>query len=330
MFRRIHPLHHACFFSFLGLLAVACPQGGALEDPERFLEPVDPVDETCDAKPIFEARCAGSICHTAEGGSVVGGVDLLAPGVEQRLLGMPATYANVSNPEECPDQPELLLDPDDPAKSLLLTKIFNTHQCGSGMPTPNPPGLPENERACIENWVAKVIETGGDGGGLGGASGTGGAPSTGGSDGTGGSGDPPIVLDPLRIQAECAFGAAVGDCSGTTGSFLGDVMLEPGDTAVGYFSDGNWLSYSGIDLTGYDRLRIRYAKESTGGSIEVRLGSATGTLLGTFTPTGTASWSTYEDAEIEITPVDGVHDVYVLATGIMYVANLDWIEFFQQ
>ncbi len=332
MFRRIHPLHSACLFSFLGLLAVACPEGSALEDPQRFLEPAGvggDAGEACDAKPIFAARCAGSICHEGDGNSAVGGVDLLAPGVEQRLLAVPATYTNVSNLEDCPEQPELLIDPDDPTKSLLLTKIFNTHQCGTGMPTPNPPGLPENERTCIENWVAHVIETGGDGGGMGGATGTGGAPSTGGGDGSGGAGESPVV-DPLRIQAECAFGAAIGDCDGRMGSSLGDAMLEPGDTAVGYFSDGTWLSYSGVDLTGYDRLRFHYAKESTGGSIEVRIGSATGTLLGTLTPTGTGAWSTYADAEIEITPVEGVHDVFVVATETMYVANLDWIEFFKQ
>ena len=139
-----------------------------------------------------------------------------------------------------------------------------------------------------------------------------------------------MATDPLRIEAECAFGPTTGDCDGTSGSYMGEAMLETGDAAVGSFSDGTWLSYSDIDLTGYDRLRFRFAKDSTGGAIEVRLGSAAGTLIGTFTPTATGAWSTYEDAEIEITPTEGAHDVFVLATETMYVANLDWLEFFKQ
>lgn len=306
---------------------MACPQGGDLEDPERFL---DPAGEACDAKPIFAASCAGSICH--DGDAPLGGVDLLAPGVEDRLLGVPASYANVSNPEDCPEQPELLIDPENPAQSLLLTKIHGTHQCGDGMPVPNPPGLAANDRDCIESWVQQVIANG-PGSGSGGASGTGGgagmsgATGSGGADGTGGT---PMTADPLRIEAECAFGAATGDCDGTTGSYMGEAMLETGDTAIGYFSDGTWLSYADVDLTGHTRLRFHYAKESTGGSIEVRLDSATGTVIGTFAPTATASWTTYEDGVIEITPTEGTHDIYVLATEAMYVANLDWIEFFAE
>src|SRR5690606_13300207 len=86
------------------LILSGCPSGGTLDDPNRF---TSGGGDGCDAKPLFQ-RCAGSICH--EGDDAFGSIDLLAPGVEDRLLGVPATYENVTrNAEDCPtDNPELL------------------------------------------------------------------------------------------------------------------------------------------------------------------------------------------------------------------------------
>jgi hypothetical protein len=242
--------------------------------------------------------------------------------VEGRLFGKAASYRNVQNMADCPSTPELLINPGNPEASLLLTKIFNTHSCGDGMPIPNPPGLSASEQDCIRKWVFSVIENGAPGGGLGGASGTGGMNGAAGDTSTGGMSS---TTEPLRIQAECAFGATTGDCSGHAGSHMG-TMLEDSDTKVGYFDTGMWLSYADIDLSGFTQLTFRYAKEALAGTIEVRLGSATGTLLGTFTPALTASWTDYQEASITFTAVTGSHDVYLVATGDG-VANLDWIEF---
>lgn len=322
MLRTTAPGPRIFLFSLLGLWAVACPEGATLDNAQD--HHAARRGEGCDARPIFEERCSGGICHGENGAEgPAGGVDLVSPGVEGRLFGMAATYRNVENMADCPTTPELLINPNNPEASLLLTKIFNTHSCGDGMPIPNPPGLPESEQECIRKWVFSVIENGDPGGGgLGGAPGTGGTTGAAGDTSTGGMSSVP---ETLRIQAECAFGAMTGDCSGQAGSNMGP-MLEDADTKVGYFDTGMWLSYSGVDLSGFTKLTFRYAKEALAGTIEVRLGSSTGTLLGTFTPALTGSWTDYQEASITFEAATGSQDVYLVSTGDG-VLNLDWIEF---
>lgn len=313
--------------SLLGLWAVACPEGANLENAMKYHEARR--GQECDARPIFEERCSGAICHGENGEEgPAGGVDLVSPGVEDRVYNVAASYKNVSDPEACPSTPELLINPASPEASLMLTKLSGTHSCGDAMPIPNPPGLSSSEQECIRRWVLSVIENGGGNGGLGGASGTGGTDGAAGAMSTGGTQNAPM---PLRIQAECAFGPSTGDCDGASGSQMG-TQLESNDTTIGYFEAGTWLSYSGIDLTGYTQIIFRYAKAANAGSIEVRLDSPTGTLLATFTPTTTAGWSDYTDAPVPLMAATGTHDVYLVATGDTGpgVANLDWIEFSAQ
>jgi hypothetical protein len=166
-----HPLFTAgTTFAVLSALTLSgCPTGGTLEDPDRFVG-----GTSCDAKALLQERCAGSICH--EGNDALGGVDLVADGVEARLVGVPASYENVeTNPEDCPtNSPELLIDPNNVEASLLLTKLLGTHACGDPMPIPNPPGLTEAEIECLTQW-ARGLATQGGVGGTGGTSATGGA-----------------------------------------------------------------------------------------------------------------------------------------------------------
>lgn len=152
------------------LILSGCPTGSDLERPGDFLSE----GEGCDALPIFE-RCAGSICHSGE--DALGTVDLLSPGVEGRLVGVPASYANVDDAADCPtENPELLVDPNDIEASLMLTKLLGTHACGDGMPVPNPPGLNDAEVDCVRKWIQGLV-----------AAGTGGAPGSGGGTASGGA-----------------------------------------------------------------------------------------------------------------------------------------------
>lgn len=84
-------------------------------------------------------------------------MDLVSPGVEQRLIGVPASYENVDvSPENCPvNNPELLVDPNDIDNSLLLTKLRNEQTCGTGMPVPFITRIPEYD--CIRAWVQQIV-----------------------------------------------------------------------------------------------------------------------------------------------------------------------------
>lgn len=145
-----------CCLVVAGLLTSACPSGGKLEDPDRFVLSED----GCDVTPIFNGRCASGACHGPdEFGAPLGGTDLISEGLEARLLNQPAlAYEATANPESCPSTPELLVDPGDPEKSLLLTKLLGTHSCGAGMPTPFPAAkLSDVEIECVRSWILNVI-----------------------------------------------------------------------------------------------------------------------------------------------------------------------------
>lgn len=184
------------------------------------------------------------------------------------------------------------------------------------------------------------------GGGAGGSGGAGAAGAKGGATGAGGSSSqpdaapanplvpgksmtcetPPLAVPTQHIEAECAFGPTTGSCSGTQGGQQG-TQLQDNNTTVGYIEGGDMLWYEGVTLDGVDTLTLHYAKGVDGGSVEVRLDSATGTLLGTFTPSSTNGWETWVTATTKLTPATGSHTLYLVATGSTGgVLNLDWIE----
>ncbi len=140
--------------------------------------------------------------------------------------------------------------------------------------------------------------------------------------------DAPVrLVSTQRIEAECAFGPSKGKCNGTAGGQQG-TQLENVDANVSYFEGGDFLYYADVELDGIDTLRLHYAKGVDGGKVEIRLESATGTLIGTWTPAVTNSWATWSDATVSLSPTTGVHTVYLVAAGTTAgIANIDWLEF---
>ncbi|MFV8751746.1 nucleotide-binding protein [Nannocystaceae bacterium ST9] len=111
-----------------------------------------PVDElACDIPRLFEERCGGSICH-ADGESTAAGLDLVSPGVEQRVAGAPGS--------SCVG---LLADPSDPEASLLYTKVTDAPGCGTRMPLNGEP-LDEDELTCMRDWISGLLPPSADDG----------------------------------------------------------------------------------------------------------------------------------------------------------------------
>ena len=108
----------------------------------------------CDISAIFSKSdygCTASNCH---GKQFQGGVDLVSPGIAERLVG------TRSITQACGGQ--LLIDPNSPDDSLLLrlldAKRFNAtpNQCGVMMPFGSEEGLVGDDLACVESWVHAV------------------------------------------------------------------------------------------------------------------------------------------------------------------------------
>jgi hypothetical protein len=137
---------------------------------------------------------------------------------------------------------------------------------------------------------------------------------------------PPLAVPTQHLEAECALAPDGASCGGVTGGQQG-TQLQDNGTTVGYIEGGDALWFSGLRMDGATTLMLRYAKGVDGGSLEIRLDGTTGTLLGTFTPTATGSWTTWSTAQVALASSTGTHALYVVATGSTGgICNLDWLE----
>ncbi|MFF9144860.1 carbohydrate-binding protein [Streptomyces sp. NPDC014861] len=68
-----------------------------------------------------------------------------------------------------------------------------------------------------------------------------------------------------------------------------------GGRTVGHIDNGDWISFTPYALDNVTRLTARVSSAGAGGTIEVRAGSPTGTLLGTATVPVTGGWETFQD-----------------------------------
>jgi hypothetical protein len=128
----------------------------------------------CDLPLVIEF-CGGATCHYSDVAVEVGSSlamwdrqsNRLVDDIHARLVGVEATYRNVPDPENCPLESELLVDPSNVEQSLILKKLEARHTCGVEMPKfPYPewgtvanPG-PQREMfvSCIREWVALLVE----------------------------------------------------------------------------------------------------------------------------------------------------------------------------
>lgn len=97
------------------------------------------------------------------------------------------------------------------------------------------------------------------------------------------------------------------------------IETEPcseGGRNVGYIENGDWIQVKGVDFgSGAKSFEARVASGSSGGKIEIRLDSLTGTLIGTLTVLGTGGWQEWTTEKCDVSNVTGVHDVFFKFTG---------------
>ncbi|MET8144270.1 RICIN domain-containing protein [Sphaerisporangium sp. NPDC005288] len=127
------------------------------------------------------------------------------------------------------------------------------------------------------------------------------------------------TLQPRHRQAE-HFGAQQGVQA------TAHTPAEGGNT-VGYIDDGDWISFQPYALGNATKITARVASAGAGGRIEVRAGSASGTLLGTVTVPVTGNWETYVDATANLSGApSGTTTLYLVfrgSTGGGYLFDLD-------
>ncbi|MFE9773680.1 PQQ-dependent sugar dehydrogenase [Streptomyces sp. NPDC005931] len=73
-----------------------------------------------------------------------------------------------------------------------------------------------------------------------------------------------------------------------------------GGRTVGHIDNGDWISFTPYALGNATRFTARVSSAGAGGTIEVRAGSPTGTLLGSATVPVTGGWETFRDVSADL------------------------------
>ncbi|WP_299241622.1 carbohydrate-binding protein [uncultured Aquimarina sp.] len=121
-----------------------------------------------------------------------------------------------------------------------------------------------------------------------------------------------------QIEAE-DFCEQSGIQTGSTNSF------------VGWINNGDSVQYENVDFgSGANSIEISASSGTSGGTIEVRQGSVSGTLLGTVEVTNTGSFTSWETFTASISQVSGAQDIYLVFTGGSgYLLDVDWFRFLE-
>ncbi|TKK86853.1 carbohydrate-binding protein [Herbidospora galbida] len=119
---------------------------------------------------------------------------------------------------------------------------------------------------------------------------------------------------------------------GETIAWSSGVETEPsseGGMNVGFIENGDYIKVKGAAFgTGASSFTARVASGTSGGRIEVRLGSATGTLVGTCTVPGTGGWQNWSTVTCPVSGATGTRDLYLRFAGNSgYLFNLNWWQF---
>jgi hypothetical protein len=106
-------------------------------------------------------------------------------------------------------------------------------------------------------------------------------------------------------------------------SDMSGIKVENGNS-IGYFDAGDWLYYPAINFGEISRsMSLNVAGSISGGLAELRLGSFSGDLIGTFRMNSTDGWYEFEDQKIPIEPTSGEHDLFIVGTAGQGIFNLD-------
>lgn len=107
-------------------------------------------------------------------------------------------------------------------------------------------------------------------------------------------------------------------------------VCSAGGMNVTSIDNGDWVMIEGVDFgtIGANSFSANVASTKTGGTIEIRLGSATGTLAGTIQVPNTGGVQTWKTETISITNITGVKNVYLVFKGsTASLFNVDYWKF---
>ncbi|WP_025744119.1 carbohydrate-binding protein, partial [Aquimarina pacifica] len=105
--------------------------------------------------------------------------------------------------------------------------------------------------------------------------------------------------------------------------------IQLSGNAVGYIQNGDWIKFNDVDFkNGAASISASVSSGASGGTIEIRQGSTSGTLLGTVEVANTGSWTTWETVSSNTSSITGEQDIFLVFTGGSgYLLDIDWFTF---
>ncbi|MET8847920.1 glycoside hydrolase family 43 protein [Amycolatopsis sp. NPDC004625] len=113
------------------------------------------------------------------------------------------------------------------------------------------------------------------------------------------------------------------------GSGIETEPASEGGMNVGWIENGDSIKVRNVAFgAGAKSFTARVASAAAGGTIELRLGSATGTVVGRCTVAGTGGWQTWTSVSCPVTGATGTQDLVLRFTGGSgYLFNVNWWQF---
>ena len=116
------------------------------------------------------------------------------------------------------------------------------------------------------------------------------------------------ILQPKHKQSEYY--------SSQSGTRVVEQTAAESGKRIGDISAGDWVAFTPMSLAGISTVSYRVSSPSGGGSIELRAGSPTGTLLATTTVQSTGGWNNYQStAPVNLTGAAGTQTLYMVFRG---------------
>jgi hypothetical protein len=126
-----------------------------------------------------------------------------------------------------------------------------------------------------------------------------------------------------KLQAEAA-----DDLSGVQSQPTED---EGGGENIGFIANGDSMRFDDVDFgpVPATKVDVRVASDAESGQMDVRLDAPDATPVGTLRVTRTGGWQNWRTDEVTLTPVTGVHTVYLTFArdDDEEFLNINWLQF---
>ena len=146
---------------------------------------------------------------------------------------------------------------------------------------------------------------------------------------TGGTGNSLFNLEWFAFSGQSPYGITEAATYNSISSGLGLETCSEGGQNLKNLTNGAYSVYNAVDLDGFTGFSARVASGATGGTIQVRLDSPTGTVIGTASVASTGGWQTWTTDTCSVSGASGFHNVYLVYTGGSgnTLFNVEWFAF---